>query len=106
MTTSLMELILKLRQEGITVVMITHSMRLVEEYVNHAIVMNDGEITFNGSTPDLFCQTELLSEASLAVTTLQSLVSTLCAQGNTVPDGIRSVQDFVAALPSSTATER
>ena len=106
MTTSLMELILKLRQNGITVVMITHSMRLVEEYVNHAIVMNNGEITFDGSTPDLFCQTELLSEASLAVTTLQSLVSTLCAQGHVIPDGIRSVQDFVAALPTSTQIDR
>ncbi len=103
MTNSLMNLILQLRDSGITIIMITHSMRLVEEYVDHAIVMNEGLITFDGNTSDLFCQTEILEEASLTVTTLQELISDLCEIGKQVPEEARSVSDFIAAVSQPVA---
>jgi energy-coupling factor transport system ATP-binding protein len=98
MTHSLMKLILELKTMGIAVIMITHDMRLVEEYADRVIVMNEGLITFDGQLRELFRHPELMEQASLTVTTLQTLVNELSHKGQAVPTEIRSVSSFLNAM--------
>lgn len=98
LTESLMALINNLRQEGITVLMITHDMRLVDAHIDRAIVMASGQKIFDGPPDQLFQSPETLERASLRSTTLRRLVDGLRAQGMAVPDGLNTVEDFIGAL--------
>jgi energy-coupling factor transport system ATP-binding protein len=98
LTESLMNLIENLRQEGITVLMITHDMRLVDAHIERAIVMANGQKVFDGSPNDLFRSPELLEHAWLRTTTLRRLVDGLRARGVNVPDGLNTVEEFIGAL--------
>lgn len=98
LTESLMALINNLRQEGITVLMITHDMRLVDAHIDRAIVMANGQKIFDGPPDQLFQSPETLERASLRSTTLRRLVDGLRAQGMAVPDGLNTVDDFIGAL--------
>jgi energy-coupling factor transport system ATP-binding protein len=98
MTDSLMRLILQLHGSGITIIMITHNMRLVQEYARRVIVMNEGRITMDGSPGNLYGHPEILEKASLSVTTLQTLVEELGKKGIAVPHHIKSVPEFLDAI--------
>lgn len=98
LTESLMNLINNLQQEGITVIMITHDMRLVEEYIDRAIVMADGQKIFDGTPDRLFQSPEVLERASLRATTLRRLVEGLRSCGVDVPDGLNTVDEFIGAM--------
>ncbi len=98
LTEHLMTLINNLRREGITVIMITHDMRLVDAHIDRAIVMADGEKIFDGSPSRLFQCPDVLERASLRTTALRRLVDTLRAQGVDIPDGLNTVDDFLGAI--------
>ena len=98
LTESLMHLINNLRQEGITVLMITHDMRLVDSHIERAIVMANGQKIFDGSPNDLFQSPDVLERASLRRTALRRLMDELRARGVSVPDGLNTVNDFIGAL--------
>jgi energy-coupling factor transport system ATP-binding protein len=98
LTESLMHLINNLRQEGITVLMITHDMRLVDSHIERAIVMANGQKIFDGSPNDLFQSPEALERASLRTTTLRRLLDGLRKRGIFVPAGLYTVEDFIGAL--------
>jgi energy-coupling factor transport system ATP-binding protein len=98
LTERLMKLINNLRRDGITVLMITHDMRLVDAHVERAIVMADGEIIFDGAPGALFQAPEIVEKASLRSTSLRRLVDALRARGVTVPDGLNTVEAFIEAM--------
>jgi energy-coupling factor transporter ATP-binding protein EcfA2 len=98
LTESLMNLINNLRKEGITVLMITHDMRLVDAYIDRAIVMADGQKIFDGSPDSLFNSPDVLERASLRATTLRRLVDGLRERGVSVPDGLNTVDEFIGAM--------
>ena len=98
LTESLMYLINNLRQEGITILMITHDMRLVDAHIDRAIVMANGQKIFDGSPDTLFQSPDILERASLRATTLRRLVDGLRARGVSVPDGLNTVEDFIGAM--------
>jgi energy-coupling factor transport system ATP-binding protein len=98
LTESLMNLISRLREEGITVLMITHDMRLVDSHIERAIVMADGQKIFDGRPNDLFQSPDVLERASLRATILRRLVDGLRARGVLVPDGLNTVDEFIGAM--------
>jgi energy-coupling factor transport system ATP-binding protein len=98
LTERLIQLINKLREEGITVLMITHDMRLVDAHIDRAIVMANGEKIFDGSPNMLFQSPELVERASLRTTSLRRLVDGLRARGVFVPEGLNTVDDFIGAM--------
>lgn len=98
LTESLMNLINNLRQEGVTVLMITHDMRLVDSHIERAIVMADGGKIFDGSPNELFQSQEALELASLRTTALRRLVDGLRARGVPIPDGLNTVDEFIGAM--------
>lgn len=50
---SVMELLRDLNRKGITIIIVTHSMPLVAEYVPRSVIMRDGAIVMDGSTRDV-----------------------------------------------------
>ncbi len=98
MTHTLMELMEGIRARGIAVVMITHDMRLVQEYAERVVVMSEGMILHTGSPDSLFGQAELLERANLRPTLLLELVDGLRARGISVPAQVRRIQDLLGML--------
>ena len=98
MTERLMEYINQLRQAGITVIMITHDMRLVEAHIDRAIVMAEGRILYDGDPQTLFTLEDIIRQANLRPTALNRLLTDLRQQGISVPAHINTVERFIQAV--------
>jgi energy-coupling factor transport system ATP-binding protein len=98
LTERLMELINLLRREGITVLIITHDMRLVDAHIERAIVMANGEKIFDGAPDKLFQEPKTIERACLRPTALRRLVDALRARGVQAPDGLNTVDAFLESL--------
>ncbi|MGB0910587.1 MAG: energy-coupling factor transporter ATPase [Nitrospirales bacterium] len=66
-TQRMMNMIRLLHQQGHTIVMITHTLRLVSDYATRCIVMNEGTVIADGATRSVFSDPSLLQAASLEV---------------------------------------
>ena len=66
-TDRMMDMICELHQQGHTIVMITHSMRLVAEYAQRCLLMEGGRIIADGSPRDIFRDSDLVRRASLEI---------------------------------------
>jgi energy-coupling factor transport system ATP-binding protein len=98
MTERLMDYIHQLRQEGITVIMITHDMRLVEAHIDRAIVMAEGKILYDGDPQTLFTLEEVIRQANLRPTALNRLLTSLRQQGISIAVDINTVEKFIQAV--------
>lgn len=63
--TDMMSLIEQLNQEGHTILMVTHDMRLVARYAHRVIVLRQGVIIEDGSTEEVFAKPDVLAEAQV-----------------------------------------
>ena len=66
-THRMMEMIQALHHCGHTIVMITHTLRLVSEYATRCVLMNEGGVLADGTTRAVFSDPSLLHAASLEV---------------------------------------
>ncbi len=64
-----------------TVLIVSHSMEDMADYVKRIIVMNRGEIMLDGTPPEVFAHIRELEEASLAVPQVTYLLAELRASG-------------------------
>ena len=72
--TEFMEFLLKLnREEGTTIIMITHDMHLILEYTTRAIVMSEGRIIADDTPASILTNDEVIAGASLKRTSLYDL---------------------------------
>ena len=76
-----LELIADLHQQGLTVVMVSHSMDDIARYAQRMIVLEHGEIRLEGTPQAVFAQPELLEQIGLGVPTLTRLLIELQKQG-------------------------
>ena len=76
-----LELIADLHQQGLTVVMVSHSMDDIARYAQRMIVLEHGEIRLEGTPQAVFAQPELLDQIGLGVPTLTRLLIELQKQG-------------------------
>lgn len=70
---SFMNLVKKLNQEGVTIILITHDMRVAAEYCQRLVVMKNGSILLDGDTRSVFSEIDLLREADLKPTPLTEI---------------------------------
>jgi energy-coupling factor transport system ATP-binding protein len=104
MTRTLMAVLDEFRSKGVSIVMITHDMRLVQEYADRVVVLNEGRIRYDGEPAQLFDRGDLLAQARLRPTILQDLLSLYQAGGGVVEGSFRKTGDFIAALEPQTAS--
>lgn len=76
-----LELIADLHRQGLTVVMVSHSMDDIARYAQRMIVLEHGEIRLEGTPQAVFAQSELLAQIGLGVPTLTRLLIELQKQG-------------------------
>jgi energy-coupling factor transport system ATP-binding protein len=95
----LMKLMARLRQRyRTTVLMITHDVRLVAEWAERAIVINEGELAFDGSPRDLFGQQALLTATGLLPPPIFEVSAALSAR---YPDRVSAATLSAPALVRS-----
>ncbi len=105
MTHTLMARMQEIRERGVSVVMITHDMRLVEEYAERVVVMSEGEILYDGPSSGLFTRDEVLERANLRRTILHDLLGEMARRGMYLPADVRHTQDLLALLNVTQALE-
>jgi len=66
----MMNMMRTLNQQGHTVIMITHDMRLVAQYATRCVLMRDGTVLAEGSTREIFSDPALVQSAALELPVL------------------------------------
>lgn len=91
-TTELMELISSLNRQGRTIIVISHDMRIVAEYIPRCMVVSNGKVVTYGETRDVFRQMELLQETNIHLPQITELARRMSPYG--LPEDILTVQQF------------
>ena len=90
----LMSLVVKMHQDGKTIILVTHDMDLVLEYCQKVFVLNKGKLAFEGNPNQLFALNN--EELAIEVPALYELARKLNDKGLKLDiENIRSVDDFV-----------
>ncbi len=99
-STKMMNTLLSMNKElGRTMVVITHDMKIVAQYTEYVIALRKGEILLQGSTREVFSQTEKLSEAWLQPPQITLLGQRLSEFG--FPDCILTVDEMYELMEAS-----
>ncbi|WP_289138132.1 energy-coupling factor ABC transporter ATP-binding protein [uncultured Brevibacillus sp.] len=61
----MLELVRRLHESGHTIIVITHDMRLVAEYAQRVIVMQQGKVVCDGSPAQVFAEPQILASAQV-----------------------------------------
>ncbi|UCD72790.1 MAG: ATP-binding cassette domain-containing protein [Candidatus Bathyarchaeota archaeon] len=88
-----------LNKSGWTIIIITHNMQLVAEYVRRVIVLKGGEVLMDGPTDEVFSQTDKLKEAFLLPPQVTQLGQRLGEIG--VPDNVLSIEEMEKIINKS-----
>ena len=87
-------LIKKLQKEtGITVILVSHSMEDVAEYVDRIIVMNKGSVMFDDVPKEVFKHYEELEEVGLAAPQVTYIVNRLNKEGFSFSTGVTTIAE-------------
>lgn len=86
--------------EGVTVLLITHYMDEVID-ADRVLVMDGGKVVMQGTPREIFSQVDRLKEYRLDVPQVTELAYELKKQGVPLPDGILTVDEFVAAYATA-----
>ncbi|MEQ2579655.1 energy-coupling factor transporter ATPase [Hominiventricola aquisgranensis] len=86
------------RSRGITVILVSHSMEDVAKYVDRLIVMNQGEVRFDGRPVDVFHHYKELEEIGLAAPQTTYLMQELKKQGADVNTDATTVEEAADAI--------
>ena len=92
------------RSRGITVILVSHSMEDVAKYVDRLIVMNQGEVRFDGRPVEVFHHYKELEEIGLAAPQTTYLMQELKKQGadvNTDATTVEEAADAIEAWPKA-----
>ena len=87
--------------EKVTIILITHYMEEVI-YADKVFVMDKGAIALSGAPKEVFSHVEELKELRLDVPQVTMLAYELKKQGLALPDGILTVDEFVAEMKKIT----
>ena len=80
-------------KEGITIILVSHSMEDIAKLVNRIIVMHNGKIAMEGSSREIFKQAEELEKLGLGIPQITSFMRKYREKGNNVKDDILTVEE-------------
>lgn len=86
------------REKGITIVLVSHSMEDVARYVDRIIVMNQGQVRFDGAPKEVFRHYRELEEIGLAAPQVTYLMQELRAKGADVDTDATTVEEAADAI--------
>jgi len=74
------------QEKGITIILITHDMNIAREYARRAIVLQNGDLVFDGTTADLYDGKRELSEWGLSQPIIATLSARFSVEGQTAAE--------------------
>ena len=86
------------REQGVTVLMVSHDMNEVFENARRVIVFRGGEVAYDTTPRDLFRHEEDIEAMNLEVPAMAQLMNALEEQGYCLPDECRTVEQVFNAL--------
>ncbi|MBQ2758718.1 MAG: energy-coupling factor transporter ATPase [Clostridia bacterium] len=86
------------RQTGATVIIVTHSMDIVASIADRILVMNKGELAFNGSVSDIFTHSDELVRMGLDVPVATKIMLALRNKGLEISSDIYTLEDAAKEL--------
>jgi len=92
----LLKYLRELQEKGLTFAIITHDMKLVSEFCDRVVVMNEGRILLDGKPAEVFSSQDELRKASLKPPQIAQLAQALGSHG--LSPATLSVDDFVEQL--------
>jgi energy-coupling factor transporter ATP-binding protein EcfA2 len=102
----MMELASRLHSEGKTVIVITHDMGIVAEYVDRVVALREGQVLLDGSAREVFMRSDVLAMTSLEPPQITRLGQELnefgiSADVLTVEEMLREVKRALESEPHS-----
>lgn len=94
----LLELIKKLNECGMTIVIVSHSMEDVANAAKRIVVVNKAQIAYDGSVKDVFSHVDELTKMGLGVPQISLVARELMKRGVPLPDGIYTVFQAKTAI--------
>jgi energy-coupling factor transport system ATP-binding protein len=85
-----------LRDQGLTIMIVSHNMELLAKVCNRLIVMSDGKVLAQGETRSVFMQTEVLDRAKVKPPQVAQLAQSLRDVG--FPPDVLTADEFFAAM--------
>ena len=86
------------KEQGITVVLVSHSMEDVAKYVDRIIVMTRGQVAFDGVPKEVFRHYKELEAMGLAAPQVTYIVQALRAKGFPISEDITTVEEAREAI--------
>lgn len=80
-------------KEGITIILVSHSMEDIAKLVNRIIVMDDGKVKMDGEPRKVFKDAEKLEKMGLDIPQVTQFMKRYKQQGNLVRDDILTVKE-------------
>jgi len=104
--THLMNMIDRLNREGVTILLITHSMDDLAENARRVVVLKGARLLMDGTPAEVFARRDELTAASLNVPCVAEIAAKLRARGKDIPPDIirlddlqRCVEDMLGGRP-------
>ena len=94
----LLDMLKKLNEEGMTIVLVSHNMEDVAEYAKRIVVMDHGKIALDGDATQVFRQERTLQELGLEIPVVTHLMKELARLGHPVSTDIYRLGDAVTEL--------
>ncbi|MGN0432840.1 MAG: energy-coupling factor transporter ATPase [Lachnospiraceae bacterium] len=95
----ILEQVVKLREEsGITIILVSHSMEDVAEYVDRILVMNHGEVMYDDVPREVFKHYKELESVGLAAPQVTYIMHRLKAAGLNVDENVTTIGEAAAEI--------
>ena len=85
-----------LREEGHTIIIITHEMRIVADYAERTVVLGQGRKLLDGPTREIFAQPDILEQTFVEPPQITQLGQALVKKG--LPNDVLTVEEMKAAF--------
>lgn len=86
------------KELGITIILVSHSMEDVAEYVERLIVMNQGEVMYDGTPKEVYAHYKELEAVGLAAPQVTYLMNELAQKGLPVDTGATTVKEAAQSI--------
>lgn len=96
-----MKLLLALKQNGTTIIIISHNTDYLAEYADRILVMDNGKIVLDDKPNEIFNQTNLLNNLNIGVCNSKEIANLLNKNGFNIQSDILKYDDLLISIISN-----
>ena len=92
------QVLLKLKEQGTSIIIISHNLDYLAEYADRIIVMNNGKIVLDDLPNKVFGKQQMLDELNIGTCSSKNIINLLKANDIQMPDNIIKYNDLLNSL--------